>query len=220
MRTVALSAALFASGLFFTTTGSTTSSTLLSQQHKTSIAHVVSKVTAPAPVPQPAPPAPVMITVNPGDSLTSIATTNDTTVADLYDANTNITNPDIIYPGEQLRIPAATEQLAARAIPVAAPVVVAQQTVAAVTTSALPVSASDTTVWDAIAACESGGNWAINTGNGYYGGLQFSLGTWYAHGGVGMPQDATPEQQIAVAQSVQASQGWGAWPVCSLKAGV
>ena len=75
-------------------------------------------------------------------------------------------------------------------------------------------------VWDRIAQCESGGNWHINTGNGFYGGLQFTLSTWRGYGGTGMPQDASREQQIAVAQRVQAAQGWGAWPVCSRKAGV
>jgi uncharacterized protein YabE (DUF348 family) len=75
-------------------------------------------------------------------------------------------------------------------------------------------------VWDRIAQCESGGNWHINTGNGFYGGLQFTLSTWRGYGGSGMPQDASREQQIAVAERVQAAQGWGAWPVCSQKAGV
>ncbi len=68
--------------------------------------------------------------------------------------------------------------------------------------------------WDAIARCESGGNWAINTGNGYYGGLQFSLSTWRSHGGVGNPANATREEQIAIAERVLASQGIDAWPVC------
>jgi len=73
--------------------------------------------------------------------------------------------------------------------------------------------------WDAIAACESGGNWSIATGNGYYGGLQFSLSTWRAYGGTGMPQNASRETQIAVAQRVLAGQGIGAWPVCGKRAG-
>lgn len=70
-------------------------------------------------------------------------------------------------------------------------------------------------VWDAIAACESGGNWAANTGNGYYGGLQFNLGTWQAYGGQGMPHQNSREQQIAIAEKVRAaSGGYGAWPHC------
>lgn len=72
--------------------------------------------------------------------------------------------------------------------------------------------------WDAIARCESGGNWAINTGNGYYGGLQFTLSTWRANGGTGMPQNASRDTQIAVAQRVVATQGIGAWPVCGARA--
>jgi hypothetical protein len=68
--------------------------------------------------------------------------------------------------------------------------------------------------WDAIAQCESGGNWAINTGNGYYGGLQFTLGTWHANGGSGMPNQASRAEQIRVAENVLRTQGLGAWPVC------
>ncbi len=68
--------------------------------------------------------------------------------------------------------------------------------------------------WDAVAQCESGGNWAINTGNGYYGGLQFSMSTWQANGGTGNPADASREEQIRVAENVLATQGPGAWPVC------
>jgi uncharacterized protein YabE (DUF348 family) len=75
-------------------------------------------------------------------------------------------------------------------------------------------------VWDRLAQCESGGNWAINTGNGFYGGLQFTLSTWRANGGSGMPNQASREQQIAVAKRVQASQGWGAWPACTSKLGI
>ncbi len=74
--------------------------------------------------------------------------------------------------------------------------------------------------WDRLAECESGGNWAINTGNGYYGGLQFSPSTWRAFGGSGMPHQASRSEQIAVAERTQASQGWGAWPACSRKLGL
>jgi LysM repeat protein len=74
-------------------------------------------------------------------------------------------------------------------------------------------------VWDKIAQCESGGNWGINTGNGYAGGLQFSPSTWRAYGGSGSASGASREEQIAVAERVLAAQGWGAWPVCSRKAG-
>ncbi len=68
--------------------------------------------------------------------------------------------------------------------------------------------------WDAVAACESGGNWAINTGNGYYGGLQFTMGTWRSNGGSGSPHHASREEQIRVANNVLQSQGIGAWPTC------
>jgi Transglycosylase-like domain len=68
--------------------------------------------------------------------------------------------------------------------------------------------------WDAIAQCESGGNWHINTGNNYHGGLQFLLSTWYANGGSGMPENNSREEQIRVARNTLASQGIGAWPVC------
>ncbi|MGT2426846.1 transglycosylase family protein [Amnibacterium kyonggiense] len=84
---------------------------------------------------------------------------------------------------------------------------------------AAPANAAPSSVWDRVAACESGGNWSIDTGNGYYGGLQFSLSTWRGYGGSGNPADASRSTQIAVAEKVLASQGWGAWPVCSVKAG-
>jgi len=80
-------------------------------------------------------------------------------------------------------------------------------------------NAADGATWDALAQCESGGNWAIDTGNGYYGGLQFSMATWQANGGVGNPADASREEQIRVAENVLATQGWGAWPACSAQIG-
>ncbi|MGW6059477.1 transglycosylase family protein [Streptomyces sp. NPDC055189] len=82
--------------------------------------------------------------------------------------------------------------------------------------------AADSGVWDRIAQCESGGNWSINTGNGYYGGLQFSASTWRAYGGgayAPTADRASKAQQIAVASKVQRAQGWGAWPSCSARAG-
>jgi hypothetical protein len=68
--------------------------------------------------------------------------------------------------------------------------------------------------WDAVAACESGGNWGTATGNGYYGGLQFTMSTWRANGGSGSPHQASKDEQIRVANNVLKSQGIGAWPVC------
>lgn len=84
-------------------------------------------------------------------------------------------------------------------------------------------AASADSVWDRVAACESGGNWSINTGNGYQGGLQFSPSTWAAYGGTqyaASADQASREQQIAVAEKVRAGQGWGAWPACTAKMGL
>ncbi|MCX7492312.1 transglycosylase family protein [Corynebacterium sp. P5834] len=90
------------------------------------------------------------------------------------------------------------------------------------TRPAAPVVANGS-VWDAIAQCESTGNWSINTGNGFSGGLQFTPSTWLAFGGgqyAPMAWQATREQQIAVAEKVRAGQGWGAWPACTSKLGL
>ncbi|MYV98986.1 transglycosylase family protein [Streptomyces sp. SID3343] len=80
-------------------------------------------------------------------------------------------------------------------------------------------AASDAT-WDRVARCESSGNWSAHTGNGYRGGLQFKQSTWRAHGGKGSPDKASRAEQIRVAEAVLKSQGPGAWPVCSKKAGL
>jgi len=81
--------------------------------------------------------------------------------------------------------------------------------------------AGGNTVWDALAQCESGGNWAINTGNGYYGGLQFNLGTWQSYGGSGYPHQNSREEQIRIATKVRdASGGYGAWPACAASLGL
>jgi LysM repeat protein len=85
--------------------------------------------------------------------------------------------------------------------------------------AATPMATSAST-WDALAQCESGGNWATNTGNGFSGGLQFTPQTWAAYGGTGSPESASRAQQIAVAEKVQAGQGWGAWPACAAKLGL
>ncbi|MGO1228749.1 MAG: resuscitation-promoting factor [Brachybacterium sp.] len=90
-------------------------------------------------------------------------------------------------------------------------------------TGASAPAAPSGSVWDRIAQCESGGNWSINTGNGYYGGLQFSAGTWKAFGGgkyASTANQATRGQQIDIAKKVQAQQGWGAWPSCTSKLGI
>lgn len=87
-------------------------------------------------------------------------------------------------------------------------------------TAANAAPAPATGTWDALAQCESGGNWGINTGNGYQGGLQFSPSTWAAFGGQGSAANASKSEQIAVAERVLAGQGWGAWPACSAKLGL
>ena len=95
------------------------------------------------------------------------------------------------------------------------------QPIAAPEPPAPPVASYDGgTVWDQLAQCESGGNWAINTGNGYYGGLQFTLSSWRAVGGAGYPHQAHPMEQIARADYLQRIQGWKAWPMCAGKLGL
>ena len=108
--------------------------------------------------------------------------------------------------------------LSRSAVAVAGGAVVASGMIAATTTSA-----SAATGWDEVAACESGGDWSINTGNGYYGGIQFNSRTWKAYGGdkyAPRADLATSEQQIDIAKKVQANQGWGAWPACTSKLGI
>jgi LysM repeat protein len=160
------------------------------------------------------------VTVQPGDTLDNIATVHQTTYVRLFDANDNIQNPDVIYPGESIRIPAADEQLPDRPLPSAAPVVSAaassQSAYTASSQAAYRAPATHYTSgsgWDGVAACESGGNWSINTGNGYYGGLQFTQQTWAGAGGLAYAPRAdlaTPAQQIAVASTL----GMNNWPVC------
>lgn len=164
----------------------------------------------------------VFVSVNEGDTLDGIATAHQTTYVRLYDANTDISDPNLIYPNEKIRIPDADEQLADRALPTPAPVatqpVVSYSAPAPSYTATAPsapavVNYTSGTNWDKIAACESGGNWAINTGNGYYGGLQFTQATWAGAGGLAYASRAdlaTPAQQIAVASKL----GLNNWPVC------
>ena len=113
------------------------------------------------------------------------------------------------YRGKHRKMSAATRTVARVAIAgiaVGAPLAIA----------ATPASATN---WDAIAQCESSGNWSTNTGNGYYGGLQFSQSTWKAYGGSGSAANASREEQIAVAERVLQGQGINAWPVCGKKGG-
>lgn len=169
------------------------------------------------------------VTVNAGDNLSMIADAHSTTYQRLFSANESIVDPNIINPGQELRIPTPDEQLPDRALPASAPVVAGQaapQTVASAqqprASAAAP--AAGTGVWDQLAQCESGGNWNINTGNGYSGGLQFAPGTWTGNGGgqyASTANQATREQQIAVAETIKAKRGnYGAWPACSTKLGL
>ena len=92
--------------------------------------------------------------------------------------------------------------------------------VAAATMSMPAANAVDGATWDALAQCESGGNWSINTGNGFYGGLQFAQQSWSGVGMSGSPATATRAQQIEAGERLLAIQGWGAWPACSAKLGL
>lgn len=169
-----------------------------------------------------------VVTVERGDTLSKIAKTHETTYQRIYDGNLEIADPDVIHPGQQVSIPLPEEQLQSRAIPAnAAPKPAAKavtstkkKTVVSkpVATAAAPIT--DGSVWDKLARCESGGNWSINTGNGYYGGLQFSASSWRGVGGSGLPHQASREEQIARAEMLLARQGWGAWPACSSKLGL
>ncbi|WP_370944958.1 transglycosylase family protein [Amycolatopsis sp. cg5] len=116
------------------------------------------------------------------------------------------------YRGKHRKMSAATKNIARIAIAgiaVGTPLAIA----------ATPAQAAGSVDWDAVAKCESGGNWSTSTGNGYYGGLQFSASTWKAYGGTGSAANASREQQIAVAERVLQGQGIGAWPVCGKRGG-
>jgi LysM repeat protein len=222
MRLKAITAVLVMAAFVTAASGSTASAETLEQNQKPQ----TSKTTN--------------VVVQPGDYLAKIAEEHQTTYTRLFDANTSIADPDIIHPGENVRIPTADEQLAKRPIPSNAPAVApapvqapapAPAAKAAVqpkqaapvrsTPKAVaPVSSASAGVWDRLAMCESGGNWSINTGNGYYGGLQFSLSSWRAVGGSGYPHQASKAEQIARAEILKARQGWGAWPACTIKLGI
>lgn len=113
-----------------------------------------------------------------------------------------------------------TYRTAARRGMTLAAVSIAGVALSATAANAAVPTAAPASVWDSLAQCESSGNWGINTGNGYAGGLQFSPSTWAAYGGTGSAANASREQQIAVAERVQAGQGWGAWPACAAKLGL
>lgn len=168
------------------------------------------------------------VTVKSGDSLSKIATKNDTTYKRLFNANPSVEHPDVIHPGEKLRVPNKSEKLKERAIPGAVQASSQQQVSysqttykpATYSTASTAPSTGGGSNWDRLAACESGGNWNINTGNGYYGGLQFNQGTWTANGGKGSPHNASKAEQIRVAENLRAARGYSPWPACSAKLGL
>jgi LysM repeat protein len=192
----------------------------------------------------------IIVTVKSGDYLSKIATEHNTNYKRLYDANPSIQDPNKIYPGNTIRIPAQDEVIPSRALPVAqvsAPVTTApapkKQTATAPSPKpapapapaaaapkpspkpapapvAAPANTTSAGVWDRLAQCEATGNWSINTGNGYYGGLQFSLASWRAVGGSGYPHQASKAEQIARGEMLLKKQGWKAWPACSAKLGL
>jgi len=174
-------------------------------------------------------------TVKPGDTLSKIAHDVYGSRADwpaLWWTNRHkVANPDAIVVGQRLRLSTWHPRKAwieRAAMAASAPVAPVASAASAQTPSSLPVATSYPSYsggsysgggvnWGAIAACESGGNWSTNTGNGFSGGLQFSQGTWDAYGGgqyASSAAGASQSQQIAVAQRVLAGQGIGAWPVC------
>jgi hypothetical protein len=115
----------------------------------------------------------------------------------------------------------APKRRAARRVTIAAATAVA--VAAPVSSTVMSADAATDRTWNRLARCESGGNWHINTGNGYYGGLQFSYGTWRAYGGgkfASRADLASREEQIAIAERVLRGQGWGAWPACSSMLGL
>lgn len=170
--------------------------------------------------------AAVRYRVTSGDTLASIADKfgyeNENSWRRLYNANPQIDNPDLILVGQKVIVPGRNERVKPRELP---------ETIAPRRDSSSASRSSDRStttessapadsVWTSLAACESGGNWSANTGNGYYGGLQFSLSSWQAVGGSGYPHEASAATQIEMGQRLQAAQGWGAWPGCAAELGL
>ena len=175
---------------------------------------------------------PASYTVQQGDSLSAIAAHTYGKAADwpaVWWVNRHqVANPNLITAGQRLRlsasgqVPAWMARAAQAAIPASPPapaavsVTQASPPAAASVSTAAPASSGGAN-WSAIAACESGGNWSASTGNGFYGGLQFTEQTWLGYGGgqyASSANQATKAQQIAVAERVLAGQGIGAWPTC------
>ena len=170
--------------------------------------------------------APAHYTVKAGDTLSSIAR-HEYGSAHAWPAlwwvnRHKVHNPEVVMVGQRLTLSswhprkAWLNRAALAAIPASAPALPVSAPAPAAGAAPVPASSGGVN-WSAVAACESGGNWSTSTGNGFYGGLQFTEGTWLANGGgqyASSADLATPAQQIAVAERVLASQGIGAWPVC------
>jgi Transglycosylase-like domain/LysM domain len=164
-------------------------------------------------------------TVKSGDTLGSIARMHGLgSWNGLYQANRDsIKNPNLIFPGQKLTLAsgggsqAPTVERSSGTPQQSATSSSHRNSQPAPQASSVPAGG---TVWDRLAQCESGGNWSINTGNGFYGGLQFTQSSWRAAGGSGSPQNASRAEQIRVAERLQQMQGWGAWPTCSAKLGL
>ncbi len=180
-------------------------------------------VAPPAPAP---PPVPEPYTVAAGDTMATLEAHCATPWRRLFDANPDIADPDVLPTGMLVRCPAPDEQLAERALPTPTPEPPPTQNEedddddAPAPEPAPEEPVGDAGVWDDLAECESGGNWSINTGNGYYGGLQFSLSSWRAVGGSGYPHENSKAEQINRGERLQDAQGWGAWPTCARKLGL
>ena len=178
---------------------------------------------------------PASYTIRPGDTLSQLAARAYGSGADwpaIWWANRRqVPDPDLITTGQRLALPSSHQvppwlaraaraaTAAARPAPAAPAGATAAPAEPAQAPGAAPASSGGVN-WPAIAACESGGNWAASTGNGFYGGLQFTEQTWLGYGGgryASSANLATPAQQIAVAQRVVAGQGIGAWPVCGAR---
>jgi LysM repeat protein len=146
--------------------------------------------------------APALATTHqvlPGDTLGELASRYGQSVSSLAAAN-GISNYDVIYVGDTLEV--SGSGVAASSVE---------------SSPAPSFSGGWSADWNAVAECESGGNWSINSGNGYYGGLQFAQSTWAGYGGTSYAPTAnlaSPAEQIAVAEKVLAAQGPGAWPNC------
>ena len=162
-----------------------------------------------------------------GDTLTSIGEKYKVSYTRLFDANTQIADPNVIDVGDKVKIPKKTAKFAHRNLAGTATVAVAYSSsnnnvqYASKTTVAASAPAGGG-VWDRIAQCESGGNWSINTGNGYSGGLQFDSGTWGNYKRYASAAQAPRGVQIERAGQIRAGRGgsYSAWPACSAKLGL